>query len=99
MKMSVYSPTKDRSGLEKEMAEYEKNGGTVQVIESSSIRYEKEQIVRRGLHYTIHHPFISKETGLSVVLLKSIKRMPYAAEMSHIEKLYQFFKDRDLSQC
>lgn len=97
--MTIYSIVKDRTQLDEQLEEYERNGGKVQQIKSSCIRYEKEQVIRRGLHYPIHYLQISKETGISLPLLKSIKRQPYAADASHIETLYQFFKSRDLTQC
>lgn len=93
----AYSTVKDRSQLEIDMEIFEKNGGRIVKLKNSDIRYDKEKVVRRGLHFTIQHPFISENTGISVIELKTIKRMPYAAQDSHIDKLYEYFKERDLT--
>lgn len=96
--MSLSSPRiKDREKLNKDLSKYLKNGGKIRVIESSSIRYEKEQIVKRGLFHTVHFPFISRETGLTVAKLRSIKRQMWMISDAELAILYNFFQDRDLS--
>lgn len=89
---------KDRTQLEKDLSKYVKNGGKVTVIETTEIRYTKQQVVRKGLYYKTHLPYVSKETEIPIHILKSIRRQILGTSDELLNKLYEFFKDRDLTK-
>ena len=96
--VNIFSGIKDRTQLNQDIEKFIKNGGQVTELPDNEIRYTKEKVVRRGLHYAVHLPRISKDTGIAEVALKSLRRSMNNIKDCQLNTLYDYFKDRDLTQ-
>lgn len=96
--MSVsFCVVKDRSDLDEKIREFLSNGGVIRTIETNEERSNKFKVIKRGLFFTVHHDYIAKQTGIKTKILKSIRNHPHMASKTQINTLYNFFKERDLS--
>lgn len=96
--ISIYPVVKDREKLTEDVNAFLDAGGKITVLPSNEIRYKKEQVVRRGLHYTVHLKRISQDTGIPQVQLKSLKRSLVSITDCTLNTLYEYFSGRDLSK-
>lgn len=85
-----------RIRLEREVREYLDNGGVITPVNSNEQRYNKERDVKRGLFYSVHYPFHSKNTGISVARLKAIQRSPHSATDEELETLWVYFREQHI---
>lgn len=88
---------KARYQLETDIAKFLKNGGVVITVISNEHRSKKENLVGRHLFHSIHHPFHSKNTGISTARLKAIQRTVSCASDDEIETLWIYFRSREWS--
>ena len=78
---------KDRTQLDKDMAEFYAKGGSVKVIPNDRDLSEKKARIRRLLFYVAHHKFHSKNTGISVDRLGVLRRNLDLATREEMETL------------
>lgn len=86
-----------REQLETDIAKFLKNGGVITPVISNERRSKKENLVRRYLFYSAHHPHHTKETGISIHRLAAIRRTPSHASDEELETLWVYFRAREIS--
>lgn len=91
------SKQKLRDKIEVATAKYEKSGGVITEVKSNELRSKKENLVRKNLFYSIHHPHYAKETGISIYRLAAIRRTPKSASDDELETLWVYFRKREWS--
>lgn len=94
--ISVHCIPKDRTQLEKDLAEFLENGGKITELEYQCNQTEKEHLVRKGIFYTQQLPAVSRNTGIPPTRLKQLQRSLKLATRSEIETLFNYFKSREL---
>lgn len=90
------SRIKDRSQLEKDLADFIEAGGKIVELPDNYERLKREKYVRRALFYSIHHQYHAERLGMKVSRLKLIQRAPSCALDDELDQLYDYFYQRNV---
>ncbi|EPL7997898.1 hypothetical protein PJ364_003520, partial [Acinetobacter baumannii] len=94
MQNSLFSKVKDRTQLDKQMKKFIDKGGVVQEIPNDEYQDKKRREIAKVLHFSVHHRFYARKTGLSVQRIKEINKNIQLMTDEETEKLWSFIKDR-----
>ena len=86
-----------RESLETDLEKFLKTGGKIKEVPSEEKRKSKEKLIKTHLFFSVHHPFHSKNTGISTARLKAIQRTVSCASDEEIETLWVYFRSREIS--